>query len=301
MIFIFWYLASRWTGGPPLRFLSSVTSECKSFNLMSRHPDIQIQYLEDLRCSSKQRLRPSPSSALWLIIDLLLRTSLGGMETLAGGHRPAVSVWTDPNNLEYLKICGKVEPLSSQVGLSLVFFLLSFTILGPKILKPDILLWMFSPSTEAKEHTTNLLATCNCVAHCLEGETQGPGSQLFWVSSQRSSPQPPFCAFWDALSGYSVRSLLPTGLPPWAKFLVARDGEGHLRVCGRIPCLLVLQDITRPRIASASACPKITLGYKTIVATVDRLSRVLCSVGMPLLANPWQRLCWYPLGATVLL
>lgn len=67
---------------------------------------------------------------------------------------------------------------------------------------------MFSPSTEAKEHTTNLPATCNCGAHCLEGETQGPGSQLFWVSSQRSSPQSPFCAFWDAFSSFSMRSLL---------------------------------------------------------------------------------------------
>lgn len=140
---------------------------------------------------------------------------------------------------------------------------------------------MFSPSTEAKEHTTNLPATCNCGAHCLEGETQGPGSQLFWVSSQRSSQQPPFCAFGDAFSGYSIRSLLPTYLPPRATFLVARDEEGHLRVCGRIPCLLTLQDITHPRTASASACPKITLGYKTKVTTVDRLSMVLCSVPMP--------------------
>lgn len=78
-----------------------------------------------------------------------------------------------------------------------------------------------------------------------------------------------------------MRSLLPTGLPPWAKILVARDEEGHLKVCDLIPCLFTLQDITPPRPASASARPKITLGYKTIVTTVDRLSRVLCSVPMP--------------------
>lgn len=59
---------------------------------------------------------------------------------------------------------------------------------------------------------------------------------------------------------------------------MARDEEVHLRVCGRIPCLLALRDISHPRTASASACPKITLGYKTIVTAVDRLSKVLCSV-----------------------
>lgn len=59
---------------------------------------------------------------------------------------------------------------------------------------------------------------------------------------------------------------------------MARDEEGQLRVCGHIPCLFVLQDITHPRAASASACPKMTLGYKTIVTAVARLSKVLCSV-----------------------